>query len=156
VQFLSVVSVSSCSKIYLLSDTCVFRIGCETQCMRIVNGETRSGGRVEVAPMGTGGLFATSRHSRLRRVQFVVGGVSDADVALLCKKSYVYSGWRRGRRPLPQSNRETRGRGLSNLRRCSSAKLRPPESFTINVYTLATQSRNHGGKLGSGGTPRGA
>jgi hypothetical protein len=30
--------------------------------------ETRSGGCGKVTPMGTGGLFATSRHSRLRRV----------------------------------------------------------------------------------------
>src|SRR6476620_2512989 len=35
--------------------------------------ETQSGGRVEVTQMGTGGLFATCRHSRLRRVRVVAG-----------------------------------------------------------------------------------
>src|SRR4051794_39503302 len=33
--------------------------------------ETQSGGCGKVTPMGTGGLFATSRHSRLRRVHVV-------------------------------------------------------------------------------------
>ena len=34
--------------------------------------EMRSSGCDKVTPMGTGGLFATGRHSRLRRVQVVV------------------------------------------------------------------------------------
>src|SRR5262249_6795458 len=73
--------------------------------------ETKSGGRVEVTPMGTGGQ---ARHlppltSPERAIK-----TSMCDVSSAC---------------------DSRGRRQPNQRRSSSAELRPPEIFTINDVT---------------------